>query len=186
VPYAPTPPEDFEPWETLDIQKLVNWFSLTHRLPKSFEINDLLQEAYSHWHSVRHTYRSSAGALPRTYLNRVVKHHLLSQERDWRAIKRGGGEQPLSLDEPFGESEATTRGELLQAPAEHSGDLRIELQTALSKLTGRQRRIVAGLSLGLPQSEIATRIGISRDTVAEERKLIRKVFEDVGLRAYLS
>jgi DNA-binding NarL/FixJ family response regulator len=101
---------------------------------------------------------------------------------------RGGGVLPDSLDQPINSSEdgdTLTRGDLLAAPPDRDADLAMDLYRAREKLTERQRLVIDGLADQVPVTEIARRIGVSRDTVHEEVKRIRALFTDQGLRDHL-
>ena len=193
--FAPTPPEDFEPWETAALKRLVARFLVarfyeTRPIPASIERDDLLQEAFRHWSTARATYRAGAGAQRKTYLDRVVERYLISLERGWNAAKRTSGKPPLSLERPppsADDEPSTPLSERLAGPEETNNvDLSIDIQKALNRLTPRQRRVMSGLAEGVNVTTLAKRIGVSRDTLYEDRRRIRQVCEDVGLREYLS
>jgi len=183
VPAAPTPPDDFEQWETETIRKIVEKFLWTRSVPRSVQFGDLPQEAFIHWSAKRGLYRASAGATRRTYLDRVVQRRLISLQREWNASKRRDGGAPLSLDEPLADDdESPTLGDTLSDQTPNDSDLALDVTNAVARLTTRQQQIVLGLRHDWPVPDIAERTGISKDTLYEELKVIRRVFRDAGLR----
>ena len=186
--FAPTPPDDFEPWETAAIEKIAARF-FHGVVPPNVLLDDLLQEAFTHWQKVRASYSSAAGATKETYLERVVTRRLISIQREWRAATRGGGVLPLSLQRPIRDNDSSdelTLGDLLIAPENQNLDLSVDLQRVIAQLTPREQLIVAGLAEQLDKLAIADRIGVSRDTVNEDLKRIRAVCAEAGLRDYLA
>ena len=56
----------------------------------------------------------------------------------------------------------------------------------VAKLGRRQKTIVELKIEGLDNTEISRRLGVCRDTVQEDIRRIRELFEDAGLKNYLS
>lgn len=180
---APTSQDGFDEWEIRGITAVVNRFMRTRNLPVHLE-DDLLQEALIQWHLKRGAFDPTAGASQKTFLDRVVGRRLISIEREWNAEKRGGKERPLSLDRAVAPNGEVTLGELLPDPSPSGPEMGLDLGRALKLLTPRQRKVAAGYLAGKQVKGIAAQLGISRDTVNEDRKAILRIFEDQGLAEY--
>ena len=181
---APTPSAGFEPWEIETVEAVVRDFLSTRQPSALLQLEDLVQEVLLHWWMQRVTYQAERGASAQTYLRRLARGKLIDLEREQRAAKRGGGRQPLSLDQPIGEEERATLGSLLEAPQE-PGRMEAALQRALARLNSRQKRVVEALQATDSRSEAAEKAGISRDTLYTELNRVVEVFRDEGLEEFL-
>jgi RNA polymerase sigma factor (sigma-70 family) len=113
---------------------------------------------------------------------------LISMERGWNAEKRGRGQKPLSLQAPIGrdrDGDPATLGDLIPERCSSDPTLRLDIASAVARLTQRQRAVVRHRLEGLSVTEIARRMKVSRETAHQELARIKCVFEDAGLRDYL-
>jgi RNA polymerase sigma factor (sigma-70 family) len=155
-----------------------------------WEYEDLVQECLLHWWAQRPRYTQSRGASIETFLRRVVKAKLIDLERGARAQKRGSGRRPASLDQPLAEDEleGDTLGDFIGDPADTEWEAlhQVSLEAALSRLSPRQKQIIAGLQEEYTVSQISQRLGVPRATLYDDLKRIRQVFRDEGLASYLN
>ncbi len=170
-------------WESNLIQRLVGDFTASHKLPGWLEKTDLIQQCEMHWWMHRRRWSPSGGASPSTYLRRVVRAKLQDIADGFRASKRGGGRSELRLNDPTAAYDDLTLGELIPDSANTAAQVewQIAKQNAFRRLTERQRHVMQGLDEGESIAEISRRLHVSRDTLYEERRRIRKVFRDEGL-----
>ena len=127
---------------------------------------DLLQEVLIHWHQARDRHQDDRGASLRTFMNRVVENRLKEIARAADTDKRRVDQEVISDDDLE-----------LPAPATHN-DLKTDLAKVLQHLTPQQRSILGLLAQDTSKSQAAKTLGIHRDTLYEEIKRIRKIFED--------
>ena len=163
--------------------------------PNQRGFDDLLQDCLTHWVEVRARLTPSADDPPIAYMARVLRNKLTDLIREQGATKRGGDLDTVSLDAPVGDDDdaptfadlidVATSGATGEAAIGEDRDARIDIARAMKKLTPRQRRVCALLGEeGLSIKEAAARLRISRDTLYEEIKRIKKVFADHGLGDY--
>jgi len=147
--------------------------------------DDLAQECSLHWSQVRSSYRPAGLANRSTYLKRVVGHQLLDLFRHERTRGRVGHLMASSLDEPVARDgeETGLRGDFLADRRSVTAGLEFELDVARAQrdLTRRQREILAGRTGGYRVTELASELGVHRDTIHTELKRIQEVFRDHGL-----
>lgn len=182
-------------WEIAVAKKLVGEFRRRSRRLEREEFDDLLQDCLTHWVEVRARLTPSADDPPIAYMARVLRNKLTDLIREQGATKRGGDLDTVSLDAPVGDDDdaptfadlidVATSGATGEAAIGEDRDARIDIARAMKKLTPRQRRVCALLGEeGLSIKEAAARLRISRDTLYEEIKRIKKVFADHGLGDY--
>lgn len=185
----PQPQEGLQPWEIELAQDVVRGF-LAPRAPfPALDFDDLLQECLLHWWTQRERYREERGASRGTYMRRILNAKLVDLTREANASKRGGGRIAHSLDRDAEETEeeGLALGDLVpsRVDIEAESSLRIDLRSGMALLTKRQRLVVRALAAGWQTTDISRRSGLSRDTLYEELRRIRQVFQDAGLEEYL-
>jgi len=155
---------------------------------RKYDFDFLLSGCLAHWYGRRETYREGKGASQKTYMSKVLKHHLTDIIRKELAEKRKTDYLSISLDQPLNPDEPEITlfdkiaDELVDA---HDNTLAIDLQRTLERLTPLQRELCLLLSQSIPKSDIAGLLGRSRDTIYEEIKRIKEIFRNDGLQEYL-
>jgi len=152
-----------------------------------------MQECLVHWLSVRGDIDPSRAATRTAFMARVVHNKLMDLVRERESDRRKAGYDSISLDEPLGEQEDSSR--LLELVDEtqkkeldraFADDARVDLAKAFERLTPRQRQLCQLLGEeGLNVQEASRRLGVPRATLYDELKRIRKVFAELGLEDYL-
>ena len=164
-------------------------FLVTRERHPDLEQEALVQECLVHWWTQRPRYNSKREASIETFLRRVVKGKLIDLERGIKAQKRGRGRRPASLEKPISseKSDSDTLANLLNAHSDTAQDAihRVSLEAALSRLSPRQKQIIAGLLEEPPKSQISLRLGVPRATLYDELKRIQRIFRDEGLNQFL-
>ncbi len=183
----------FERWELAVARKLINQFRSRWRSLEQDEFEDLMQECLVHWLSVRGDIDPSRAATRTAFMARVVHNKLMDLVRERESDRRKAGYDSISLDEPLGEQEDSSR--LLELVDEtqkkeldraFADDARVDLAKAFERLTPRQRQLCQLLGEeGLNVQEASRRLGVPRATLYDELKRIRKVFAELGLEDYL-
>ena len=157
---------------------------------RRYDFEFLLSGCLARWHARRGTYRRGRGASRRTYMSRVLAHHLTDLARRELAEKRRADLLAVSLDAPLDPDEPditlldTLSSDLPGAPVSDPG-LLIDLLCALDRLTPFQRELCLLLAESVSKSDIAARLGRSRDTIYEEIRRIRTIFRNDALQEYL-
>jgi len=152
-----------------------------------------MQECLVHWLSVRGDIDPSRATTRTAFMARVVHNKLMDLVRERESDKRKAGYDSISLDEPLGEQEDSSRVLDLIDQAHGEGadrivadDARLDLEKAFARLTPRQRQLCQLLGEeGLNVQEASRRLGLPRATLYDELKRIRKVFAELGLEDYL-
>ena len=152
-----------------------------------------MQECLVRWLSVRGDIDPTRAATRTAFMARVVHNKLMDLVRERESDKRKAGYDSISLDEPLGEQEDSSR--LLELVDEtqkeepdraFADDARVDLEKAMARLTPRQRQLCQLLGEeGLNVQEASRRLGVPRATLYDELKRIRKVFAELGLEDYL-
>ena len=157
---------------------------------RRYDFDFLLTGCLAHWHARRKTYRKGKGASRRTYMSRVLCHHLATLARRELAEKRKTDFLSISLDQPLDPDEPgitlldTLAADLAGAPVSDPG-LLLDLLAALERLTPLQRELCLLLAESVSKSAIAALLGRSRDTIYEEIRRVRTIFRDNALDDYL-
>jgi len=188
---APTPSDGLEPWELETAATAVRGYLRTPRhLTSEWDEESLVQECLTAWWLKRDQYDPARGANRRTFMNRVCESRLRDVARRDRAQRRGGGRRTLSIDVPVTD-DGSTLAELLadDVPGPHeeveSDYLASRLSDLRQRLTERQRAFIDGLAEEQTVAGLARDLGVSRDTLYEDRKQIREVARDEGLEDFL-
>ncbi len=177
--------EDLPKREVDIVGHVVRDFLSTRSSHPDLEMEDLVQECLFHWWTQKPRYVPTRGASIETFLRRVVKSKLVDLERAVKAQKRGGGRRAESLDQPLNEDEPD--GGTLADTFADSGNTardatdRVSLTVALSRLSPRQIKIIAGLAEEYPMIQISQKLGVPKATLYDDLKRIRKIFRDEGL-----
>jgi RNA polymerase sigma-70 factor (ECF subfamily) len=145
------------------------------------DFNDLLQEVMVHWWTARNRYDKKRGAGIKSYMRTVVGRKLIDLVRKRHAEKQAVLDEAVSLDAPVGEDEGETFGDLLEAQGCRKPDFSLALETAVGKLTPRQKEIYELLDANKTKKAIEEALGISRSTIYDEIQRIRRLFTDHGL-----
>lgn len=135
-------------------------------------------------------YRSEAGAIERTFLNRVMRHKLSDIARIKKANKRKSFYMSESLDVDIGEENDETKEALLMveeqvAEAITAADLLAVISKAMAKLSFKQKQLCQCLMEGMSIAKAGEKMSIPRTTLNEEVKRIREAFLKEGLEEYL-
>lgn len=182
----------FEDWEVGVAKKVIDEMRRSWKCLELQDFDDLLQEGLAHWHSVRDGYSQDAGASRQTYMSRVVRHklgHIIQKlKRDMRRVSL----ETVSLDQPLSdEDDAPTLLDKISENVDHSSnlhihtELKIDITQTIQNLTPKQQELCRLLSEGDVSIKEASRIlNVHRDTVYQEIKRIKSVFEQEGLREY--
>lgn len=152
-----------------------------------------MQECLVHWLTVRGDIDPTRAVTRTAFMARVVHNKLMDLVRERESDKRKAGYDSISLDEPLGEQEDSSRVLDLIDQAHGEGadrtvadDARLDLEKAFARLTPRQRQLCQLLGEeGLNVQEASRRLGLPRATLYDELKRIRKVFTELGIEDYL-
>lgn len=113
------------------------------------------------------------------FINQVVSTRILSLLRDRRAQKRRGNPLPLDADGGSVADPACAGDTWIRTI-----DLRVDLESARSKLTPKQRAVCDQLLRDVV-SPAAKEMGVPRSTLRYAVTKIRQIFRDAGLEEYL-
>ena len=180
----------FTDWELSVARSVVHAHFSQWPCLRRYDFEFLLTGCLAHWYARRKTYRKSKGASQRTYMSRVLAHHLADLARRELAAKRRTDILAVSLDTPLYPDDPsvtlldTLSSDLAGAPISDPG-LLLDLLRALDRLTPLQRELCLLLAESVPKSNIASLLGRSRDTVYEEIRRIRAIFRNDALQEYL-
>jgi RNA polymerase sigma factor (sigma-70 family) len=180
----------FEDWEIAIAVRLVTQFQKQWTILERERLEDLVHECLTHWFFRRGEYDPSRCANRRTFMATVVCNKLRDTIREKTSLKSRMVTEAAPLDEELdieGEGrlvlhETIDPGGLQDPP---SDDLAISLQEddiarVVANMTERQRRIYSLLDRGKTKKAVSEILDISRDTVHEDVKRIRKLFEKAG------
>jgi len=182
----------FENWEVGVAKNVIEEMRKNWRCLDLQDFDDLLQESLAHWYAVRDGYSSEAGASRQTFMSRVVRHklgHIIQKlKRDMRRVAL----ETVSLDQPLSdEDDAPTLLDKLSENANYSSnfhihaELKIDITRTIQSLTPKQQELCRLLSEGDVSIKEASQIlNVHRDTVYQELKRVKSVFEQEGLREY--
>lgn len=191
VSFSPTPLcDDSDDWEDRRIQQVVDVFVSQHPPIPTYDTEDLYQEGREAWLRAKSTYRTDRGASLSTYIGHIVENWLRDIARKARALRRSSFPGALSLDAPAGD-EGDALADLLrdEAPGPADEAERAEFSERLAEvrrlLSPRQRDVLDALKGHRPKARIARDLGISRDTLYEERRRIQDACRDAGLEEFL-
>jgi RNA polymerase sigma factor (sigma-70 family) len=170
---VPSAPEPEEPWELAVIRREARYFLKRAALRWSDE-EDLVQEAWLAWSGQRQRYDIRRGASEQTFLKRVAMNTFRDVRKREAAGQRAGHRLALSLDEAVAPNSDVTLGDMTPGTNDIAAlDAGLDLESLLERLTGRQRAIVRMTLEGYRLEEIASGLGVSRDTVHQDRVKLR-------------
>ena len=130
-----------------------------------------MQECWIAWQKQGAKYDPARGASESTFLKRVARSALKDLVKQEEAQGRWAGKGALSLDA------GTPLALAAPIDVDDIGALesRLDISKARSQMTPRQRAIVDGVLAGYRPDEIARQLGVSRDTVHQDRVKLRSV-----------
>lgn len=186
--------DSFERWEIEVISREVAAFLATRQESADLDRDDLTQQCLLHWWQKRGRHDPSRGASKKTFMARVVRAKLVDIERASKARKRGAGNADLSLEAPPGAyGEGLPLADVVRdldadvdpEKAAEADELSASIHSAAQLLTVRQKKLLEGLSRGYNITEMSRQLRVSRPTLHDDLKRIRKVFRDEGLHEFL-
>ena len=181
----------FEDWEIAIVRSLVGEFQKKHELLKKEAYEDLLQECFLHWLAVKDGYDKGQVGTKETYFYRTIRNKLKNIVEKIYADKRKPTYQSISLEELLKDKHESTLLNTSEVQSVLSvfilqTHLRIDLSRAIQGLTHRQKELCRLLGKeGLTVSEASEKLNISKDTIYEELRRIRGMFEKDKLEEYL-
>lgn len=186
----------FQDWEIAIVTKLVDDYIQQWRCLRRGDFEDILLECLSHWCMVRGTYSPNRKASPKTYMGVVIRNKLLDivsrETTDLREIRQ----HTVSFEKKMGNNEDSPSllDQLISSPSAETKydpctdiDKRIDICTIMGSLNPRQKILCEWLMSGdFTMTEISECLETPRSTMIDERNRIRRIFEDAGLKDYLS
>ena len=152
---------------------------------------DLLQECLAHWLFKKEEFDPVREVTLKTFMNRVIKNHLLNILEKKSTQKRQVQMKSVSLNDFLEENEGPTIEKFFGVESETrrmmaDQDLSEALRKAFLKMSARQKELCRLLGEeGLSVSEASKGMSVPRSTLQEEIKRIREVFRKEGLENYL-
>jgi RNA polymerase sigma-70 factor (ECF subfamily) len=182
----------FEDWEVGVAKNIVDEHKRNWKCLEREDFDDLLQECLSFWYFSKDSYDPSGGASKQTYMARLLKRNLRNIIEGQLTDKRKVAFESVSLDQPLSdEDDAPSLLDTLSVDQNHTSDLRIhaelkiDITRTIRTLTPQQQELCRLLSEGDVSIKEASRIlNVHRDTVYEEIKRIKSVFEKESLHEY--
>lgn len=182
----------FEAWEVTIAKQIAHEFRRRWKYLSKDDPEDLLQECLTHWLFVKSRRVFENDTQKRAFLRRVVKNKLMDLVREAGTHKRRTIQESVSLNAPIDEEGAFSLLDQLsedaasQIDAAEGAELKMDLASALEKLTPRQKELCRlMLEEGLSVNEASKRFKTYRSEIYREVERIRRIFEREGLRAYL-
>lgn len=177
--------ELFAEWEERIITRMVRAFEEENSWMRFPEREDLLEECFIHWWSVRDQFTSERGASIETYMRSVVKKFLADvRKKEW-AMSRRGSHFNRSLDEPAPDSKLPLRDTIPDVKGIEEVERRLDIERAIDKLSPSRQRIWRLKASGYSLREIERKVGVPKSTIHEELREIISIFADEGLAEYL-
>ncbi len=185
----------FTKWEIGTAQRLIREFQRQWTCLSKEDFDDLLQECLSHWHFSKNYHDPKGEASQRTFMVRIIRNKLTDLIRKRESGKRRIAlltvslNAPTEVDEDFQPShhivsECFTSDGLVDPCVQI--DLRIDLESAMRRLTPRQVKLCHLLGEeGCSIREAGKHLHISRTTLRDEIKRIRKIFRTESLEEYM-
>jgi RNA polymerase sigma factor (sigma-70 family) len=163
------------------IKREVQAFTVNHGF-RVLAREDLENECYIAWLFQRPRFDPARGLIE-TFLKRVVRSRLLDLLKVEMAESRRGEHRAESLDLPVGDGSPLSYEDRLAADGDLSADatFRLDHERALARLGKRERVVAELVAEGYSRADVAEMLAVSRDTVQEDLKRIRRVFRDEGL-----
>ena len=185
---------DFDRYIQSVIRKQAARITKAVQLPRT-EREDLEQDLRLHLMERRGAYDRRRGSW-NTFARTVIERKAACLLQAARAQNRSRSREAWSLDEdaPSGDG---ARGQFLDQDAyllrtarisrvsDELNDLRIDVDRVVEKLKPEHRELARSL-MAERVAEVSRRTGVSRSTLYEHIKQIRKVFRDEGLEDYLT
>lgn len=160
------------------------------------DLPDLRQEIWTDLLERLPDYRPDRGHI-RAFIVRVIKNKVASILKARAAAKRGDGRPCLSLDWEFEDEGGAvtnlhetlslddylrrTRGTVRSE--EERGDLALDVRTMVNKLLPRER-VTCLLLIDRDVTDVSELMGLSRSTLRDSIKRLRRIADKAGLRKY--
>lgn len=181
----------FDGWEIGVTRNLVKQFQEKFPSLQREFIDDLTDECLKHWLSKRGKYDLQKIEKPKSFLAEVVSNKLLDLLRHRTAKKRGDYFIAESLDqflEDKPDSHILAHIAQVDQPTEMDQlDLKSALDQVFQRLSSQQKKVFTALrDEQLTITEISVRLKVHRSTIHNEINRIKEIFENEGLRKYLS
>jgi RNA polymerase sigma factor (sigma-70 family) len=159
------------------------------------DIDDIEVELALHLRQQLHKYNPERGGI-RTFVSRILDNRIMvmiaerrTRHFNYQSIsldaESSQSDGDLSVAEAMGEQDSPASAYLSATEFADQAELRSDLEKALRILTPEQLDLCNRLSAMQSIAEIARETGVSRDTVYERKRQVRRVFERFGLEAYL-
>lgn len=163
---------------------MVRDFTNKREPPPGMDRDDLIQEVLFQWVIHRERYTPSRGASIQTFFRNLARNRLEDIWREQTAAKRGGKENPLSLDEPVDheEDDSATLVDSVASPSDVAAEAEsnIECERIMGLLDSRQQALSERLAQGYSLAEAARKMGIARTTLADELTRIKRILRTHG------
>jgi RNA polymerase sigma factor (sigma-70 family) len=177
---------DFEPWEVAVAVNCVAAFVDPGYRGPGYHFGDLLTEALVAWTQAKPEYRPHLGVSPGTYMAAVVRNRLCDLMRHRGRQKRRGDAEALSLDASHGcDPEAAPLSDSVPDAAAQDALRAVEVglwRTQIeSRLTPRERRLLALLEQDTSMEDAAEQLGVSRQTLSKARARLKRLYLDRDL-----
>jgi len=187
--------EAFEDWEVRIVKGMVGRFMAKWACLAEEDFDSLVGECLVQWLIAKPQYDPGRGASEQTFMATVVHNRLMDLVRERSSLKHEMVSKARSLEETCGSDaeddlnliETIDSGTSPDAPRDplEISLLKEDLRRVVPGLSGQQQRLYELLLSGKTKKAAAKILNISRDTVNEERKRIKKVFEKADLGGYL-
>jgi RNA polymerase sigma factor (sigma-70 family) len=182
VDFSSAPRDQFEQPELDLIEQEARVFSSRYRLRWS-DVDDLVAEGQLAWWQQRVRYDPRRGASKETFLKIVVRHAFADLLKAEQSQGRMAEQPTRSFDTPLTADSNLTLSDVVADAGNDFRDVVLELdvQVILGRMPSRQRAVIRGVMDGDTITTVAKRLGVHRDTVYEELKVIRRIFRAEGL-----
>lgn len=181
----------FESWEIGVTRNLVKQFQEKHPSLEREFVDDLTDECLKHWLSKRVKYDLKKIEKPKSFLAQIIANKLLDLVRHKTAKKRCDYFISESLDqflEDNPDSKVLSSSDPVDQSAEiDQSELKSALDQAFQRLNSQQKKVFMALrDERLTVTEISVRLKVHRSTIHNEINRIKEIFENEGLRKFLS
>ena|SRR5579871_6345062 len=188
------PPDGLDPWEIPAIEVAVRVFIARNHSVPGHEEEDLVDECVAAWLDARRTYNPQRSA-PRTFLNQVVRNHLIDLLRSATAQQRGRDYETLSLDTPLDPEDVESGtlhdvidGTLADSDPERATEHRL-LAEAVARIRARlspvEQESLDDFLAELSPTAIERLRGTARTTAASRRTQVLRKLRSSGLHQFL-
>lgn len=181
----------FQKWEIAVARNLVRQFQGTCPSLKRDFIDDLTYECLQHWFFEKDKYDLQKIEKPKKFLAKVITNKLCDLVRRRSAEKRSGYFLAESLEQFLEENPTSSlladKSEVDQSVEFDRKELKVKIDQIFKKLTSQQKKVLLALrDEQLTVTEISVRLKVHRMTIHREINRIRELFENEGLRKFIS